>query len=160
MTTVLVLSGPNLNLLGEREPEIYGSATLADHVDTATAAGRRLGLEVEHRQSNHEGELITAVHEARGSVAAIVVNAGALAIRRGRCTMHWRPSKDRWSSCISPIQRPASRSATRRWWRRWWQGRWRGSVAWATRWRWRRLLPCWASPPPMDDIWLTMRCDA
>lgn len=78
MTTVLVLSGPNLNLLGEREPEIYGSATLADHVDTATAAGRRLGLEVEHRQSNHEGELITAVHEARGSVAAIVVNAGAL----------------------------------------------------------------------------------
>jgi 3-dehydroquinate dehydratase-2 len=79
MTTVLVLSGPNLNLLGEREPEIYGTATLADHVEAAAAAGRRLGLEVEHRQTNHEGELIEAVHAARGgAVAAIVINAGAL----------------------------------------------------------------------------------
>jgi 3-dehydroquinate dehydratase-2 len=78
MTTVLLLSGPNLNLLGERQPEIYGAASLADHVERAMAVGRRLGLEVEHRQSNHEGDLIEAVHAARGTVAAIVVNAGAL----------------------------------------------------------------------------------
>jgi 3-dehydroquinate dehydratase-2 len=78
MTTVLLLSGPNLNLLGGRQPEIYGASSLADHVEAATEAARRLGLEVEHRQSNHEGELIEAVHAARGSAAAIVVNAGAL----------------------------------------------------------------------------------
>jgi 3-dehydroquinate dehydratase-2 len=78
MTTVLLLSGPNLNLLGEREPAVYGTATLDDHVGAAAAAGKRLGLDVEHRQSNHEGELIEAVHAARGSAAAIVINAGAL----------------------------------------------------------------------------------
>lgn len=75
---VLVLSGPNLNLLGDRQPEVYGTATLADHVTTARAAGARLGLTVEHVQSNHEGTLIEAVHGARGRAAAVVVNAGAL----------------------------------------------------------------------------------
>jgi len=75
---VVVLSGPNLNLLGEREPAVYGRATLDDHVATATAAGERLGLVVEHVQSNHEGDLIGAVHQARGRAAALVVNAGAL----------------------------------------------------------------------------------
>ncbi len=75
---VVVLSGPNLNLLGEREPAVYGRATLADHVARATAAGERLGLAVEHAQSNHEGDLIEAVHAARGRAAALVVNAGAL----------------------------------------------------------------------------------
>jgi len=75
---VLLLSGPNLNLLGQREPEIYGTATLADHVDRASAAAARLGLSLEHYQSNHEGDLIEAVHGARGRAAAIVVNAGAL----------------------------------------------------------------------------------
>ncbi len=78
MTSVLVLSGPNLDLLGEREPAVYGTATLADHVAAATEAGTRLGLTVEHLQSNHEGELIEAVHGARGRVDALVVNAGAL----------------------------------------------------------------------------------
>jgi 3-dehydroquinate dehydratase II len=75
---ILLLSGPNLNLLGEREPEVYGTATLEDHVTTArtTAAGH--GLELEHVQSNHEGELVEAVHRARGRCAAIIVNAAAL----------------------------------------------------------------------------------
>jgi 3-dehydroquinate dehydratase-2 len=72
------LSGPNLDLLGQREPEIYGTATLADHVDRAGASATRLGMVVEHFQSNHEGDLIEAVHGARGRAAAIVVNAGAL----------------------------------------------------------------------------------
>ncbi len=75
---VLLLSGPNLNLLGEREPDVYGSATLADHVATATAAAERAGLDLEHVQSNHEGELVDAIHGARHRCAAIVVNAGAL----------------------------------------------------------------------------------
>jgi 3-dehydroquinate dehydratase-2 len=75
---VLLLSGPNLNLLGEREPLIYGTSTLTDHVARATAAAERHGLRLEHLQSNHEGDLLEAVHQARGRAAALVINAGAL----------------------------------------------------------------------------------
>lgn len=78
MTTVLLLSGPNLNLLGIRQPEIYGTATLDDHVARATAVAAGEGLQLEHYQSNHEGELVEAVHKARGRAAAIIVNAAAL----------------------------------------------------------------------------------
>lgn len=74
---VLLLSGPNLNLLGEREPEVYGTDTLDDHVATAVAAAAGHGLVLEHVQSNHEGALIDAIHDARRRCAAIVVNAGA-----------------------------------------------------------------------------------
>ncbi|MCU1370176.1 MAG: 3-dehydroquinate dehydratase [Ilumatobacteraceae bacterium] len=74
---VLLLSGPNLNLLGERDPAVYGTATLDDHVATATAAADAAGLELEHLQSNHEGALIDAIHGARGRCAAIVINPGA-----------------------------------------------------------------------------------
>jgi 3-dehydroquinate dehydratase-2 len=76
--TVLVLSGPNLNLLGDREPEVYGTATLGDHVAAARVAAEAHGLQVEHLQSNHEGELVEAIHGARGRCAAIVINPGAL----------------------------------------------------------------------------------
>jgi 3-dehydroquinate dehydratase-2 len=75
---VLLLSGPNLNLLGEREPSIYGTATLADHVTAARDAAEAAGLELEHLQSNHEGVLVDAIHGARHRCAAIVINAGAL----------------------------------------------------------------------------------
>ena len=75
---ILLLSGPNLNLLGDREPEIYGSATLDEHVATATTAAAQAGFEIEHVQSNHEGDLVDAIHRARGRCAAIVINAGAL----------------------------------------------------------------------------------
>lgn len=74
---VLLLSGPNLNLLGERDPAVYGTATLADHVATATAAADAAGLDLEHLQSNHEGVLVDAIHAARGRCAAIVINPGA-----------------------------------------------------------------------------------
>ncbi|MCU1452793.1 MAG: 3-dehydroquinate dehydratase [Acidimicrobiales bacterium] len=74
---VLLLSGPNLNLLGEREPDVYGTATLEDHVATARAEADRHGLDVEHLQTNHEGELVEAIHAARGRCAAIVINPGA-----------------------------------------------------------------------------------
>ncbi len=78
MSLVLLLSGPNLNLLGEREPDVYGADTLAMHVARAEAAARRHGLELEHLQTNHEGDLVEAVHNARDRVDALVVNAGAL----------------------------------------------------------------------------------
>lgn len=75
---VLLLSGPNLNLLGERDPGTYGTATLAELVATAVARGLTHGLAVEAHQSNHEGELVELVHGARGRCAALVVNPGAL----------------------------------------------------------------------------------
>jgi 3-dehydroquinate dehydratase II len=75
---VLVLNGPNLNLLGERQPLIYGSATLDDLMADATVAAHEAGLDLEHLQTNHEGELVDAVHGARSRCAALVVNAGAL----------------------------------------------------------------------------------
>jgi 3-dehydroquinate dehydratase-2 len=78
MSSILLLSGPNLNLLGEREPEVYGTATLDDHVAAATAAAEDRGFWIEHHQSNHEGGLVDAVHAARGQHAAVIVNAGAL----------------------------------------------------------------------------------
>lgn len=75
---VVLLSGPNLDLLGERQPEVYGTDTLAQLVQVATEEAAALGLEIEHHQSNHEGELIEQVHAARRRAAALVVNAGAL----------------------------------------------------------------------------------
>lgn len=77
MATILLLSGPNLNLLGEREPEVYGSTTLEQLVAIARAEAERHGHELEHLQSNHEGALIDAIHAARGRCAAIVFNPGA-----------------------------------------------------------------------------------
>jgi len=77
MATILLLSGPNLNLLGEREPEVYGTTTLADLVGVAGTAAAAHGHDVEHVQSNHEGDLVDAIHGARGRCAAIVINAGA-----------------------------------------------------------------------------------
>lgn len=75
--TIALLSGPNLNLLGTREPEVYGTATLEDHVATAVAAAAELGFEISHTQSNHEGVLVEAIHSARGSAAGIIINPGA-----------------------------------------------------------------------------------
>ena len=77
MATILLLSGPNLNLLGEREPEHYGTTTLDELVAIARETAAKLGHDLEHVQSNHEGALIDAIHGARGRCGAIVVNAGA-----------------------------------------------------------------------------------
>jgi 3-dehydroquinate dehydratase-2 len=74
---VALLHGPNLNLLGQREPHIYGSATLEDYVTTTTAAAEPLGLVIEAFQTNHEGELVDAIHAARNRAAAIIINPGA-----------------------------------------------------------------------------------
>lgn len=75
---ILLLSGPNLDLLGTRSPEIYGSNTLAEHVERFEELAKDAGFIVRHVQSNFEGDLIEAVHGARGSAVAIVINAGAL----------------------------------------------------------------------------------
>jgi 3-dehydroquinate dehydratase-2 len=81
MPKILVLNGPNLNLLGTREPAVYGSATLADVEKACREAARPHGLDVDFRQSNHEGVLIDWLHEAgaapAGSVVGVVLNAGA-----------------------------------------------------------------------------------
>ncbi|MHB8826275.1 MAG: type II 3-dehydroquinate dehydratase [Acidimicrobiales bacterium] len=77
MTTILLLSGPNLDQLGVRSPEIYGSETLDDHVERVRRVAEALGYDVRHRQSNFEGDLIEEIHEA-AQTSAIVINAGAL----------------------------------------------------------------------------------
>lgn len=77
--TFLVLNGPNLDLLGRREPDVYGITTLAEIEATCTVVGARLGYEVDCRQSNHEGELVEALHEALDDFAGVVVNPGGLA---------------------------------------------------------------------------------
>jgi len=74
---VLLVNGPNLNLLGEREPAVYGTATLDDHVAAAGRAAAEAGLDLEHVQSNHEGEVVEAIQGARGRCSAIVINPGA-----------------------------------------------------------------------------------
>lgn len=75
--TILVINGPNLNLLGTREPEKYGTSTLADVEQLARAAAGAHGFTVECVQSNHEGVLLDTIHAARGSAVGIVINAGA-----------------------------------------------------------------------------------
>lgn len=73
---IVVLNGPNLNLLGEREPSVYGHETLADVEALCRQRADGLGYDVDFRQTNHEGVLIDAIHEVRRSAAGVVVNAG------------------------------------------------------------------------------------
>ncbi len=75
---IVALSGPNLDQLGQREPAIYGTGTIADHIGAATAAAAVHGYVLEHFQTNHEGALVEAVHAARARADAIIINAGAL----------------------------------------------------------------------------------
>ncbi len=74
---IFILNGPNLNLLGKRQPEIYGSETLADVAATCAALGDELGHAVRFEQSNWEGQLIDWIHEARDAASGIIINPGA-----------------------------------------------------------------------------------
>ncbi len=74
---IYVLNGPNLNLLGQRQPEVYGRETLADVVAKCEALARDLGVAVRCLQSNHEGQLVDWVQEARGAASGVIINAGA-----------------------------------------------------------------------------------
>ena len=76
MTTILVLHGPNLNLLGMREPEVYGNLTLDEINERLVGLGQKLNIEVRCMQSNHEGGLIDGLHEARAWAQAVILNAG------------------------------------------------------------------------------------
>lgn len=75
--TLLVLNGPNLNLLGTREPAVYGTETLADVKAQCTAAAQAHGFALEFEQTNHEGQMIDWIHQARGRVAGIIINPAA-----------------------------------------------------------------------------------
>ena len=77
MGIILLLHGPNLNLLGQREPEIYGTATLDEYVTSVRQVATTAGHTLEDFQSNHEGQHVDAIHAARGRVDAIIINAGA-----------------------------------------------------------------------------------
>ena len=76
-TTVLLLSGPNLSLLGQREPDVYGTATLEDHVAAAQQEALSHGLGIRSGQYDHEGSMVEQIHAARGSCAGIIINGGA-----------------------------------------------------------------------------------
>tara|TARA_Y100000766_G_scaffold40116_1_gene30221 strand:- start:2483 stop:2929 length:447 start_codon:yes stop_codon:yes gene_type:complete len=78
MKSILLLMGPNLNMLGEREPEIYGSATMQDHIEDAERVANEFGYELLHFQSNNEGDLVNQIHNARGKHTGIIINPGAL----------------------------------------------------------------------------------
>ena len=78
MPTVFILNGPNLNLLGVRDPSIYGHDTLGDIEERCTARAASLGLEIDFRQTNHEGQIVDWIQEARESADGIILNAGAL----------------------------------------------------------------------------------
>ncbi len=75
---VLLVHGPNLNLLGQREPDVYGTATLDDYVLHSGRLAESLGLQLESYQSNHEGDIVDRIHQDRQRVDALIVNAGAL----------------------------------------------------------------------------------
>lgn len=77
MPSILILNGPNLNLLGTRQPDVYGATTLSDVEQMCKDAGLRLGFDIHCAQSNHEGALIDHIHGAKGTHAGIVLNAGA-----------------------------------------------------------------------------------
>lgn len=77
MKTMLILNGPNLNMLGVREPEIYGRDTLADIEKLCRETAAPLGYDIDFRQSNHEGELVTWIQEAREKIVGLIINAAA-----------------------------------------------------------------------------------
>ena len=77
MTSILILNGPNLNLLGQRQPDVYGTTTIADIETTCQDKAKALGVEIRFEQSNSEGTLVDLIHSAKGHHDGIILNAGA-----------------------------------------------------------------------------------
>jgi 3-dehydroquinate dehydratase-2 len=113
-TAVLVLHGPNLNLLGLREPEVYGRVTLEEIDHRLKTLGEELGLEVRSLQSNHEGGLVDALHDARGWAAGVVLNAAAYTHTSVACATPSPRWNCRWWRCTFPTSTGARNSATAR----------------------------------------------
>ncbi len=115
MPTVFILNGPNLNLLGVREPATYGYDTLADVEQRCLARAAALDLAIEFRQTNHEGQLVDWIHEAREAADGIIINAGAFT-HTSVAILDALNAADlpvcRSSRCISPTFSGASVSAT------------------------------------------------
>ena len=113
MALITLLHGPNLNLLGQREPEIYGTATLDDYVAFTTEAAKEFGHEIDAYQTNHEGGLVDAIHNARQHVerrsSSILAPSRTT---RGAFTTRSPRSVDQLSKCTSRIPTPASRGDT------------------------------------------------
>ena len=105
-TPVLVLNGPNLNLLGKREPSIYGGKSLAEIEADCRAAGSRLGLDVDFRQSNHEGVLVDWIQQAPQAASSSI--PAPTATPRSPFTTPSAPPAYRWSRCICPTSTSAS----------------------------------------------------
>ena len=93
MKSILLLMGPNLNMLGEREPEIYGSDTLHEHVKEAKRVTNKFGYELQHYQSNNEGDLVDQIQNAREKHIGIIINPGALTHYGCQFMMLWPPTK-------------------------------------------------------------------
>ena len=104
--TIFVLNGPNLNLLGEREPSIYGSTTLADIRQMCLAKAGSLGFEIDFRQTNFEGELVESIHQARRDACGIIINPAAYTFTSIALKGYYSMSAQHWimASCISRIR--------------------------------------------------------
>ena len=119
MTHILVINGPNLNLLGERESEVYGQQTLADIVSALRSFAEDRDVELSDLQSNSEGELVSAIHNAREFVDGIILNAGAYPLQHRRVGRRdSRSSAPCGRDPPSPTSTPGSHSGTSRCWHR------------------------------------------
>lgn len=98
----LIINGPNLNMLGIREPDLYGTLTYDGLVEYIAAEARRLGVEAEFYQSNHEGDLVTAIQQAYGRMDGIVINAGLIRIPASPFWTRLRLCPSLPPRCISP----------------------------------------------------------
>jgi len=107
--TIYCLNGPNLNLLGEREPEVYGSAHLEDYVSVARAAAERAGLDLEDYQTNHEGALVDAIHGARGRCAGILIFSKYRAVTVNPQPVSWLNSSGPRNLSLQIPNRPDSK---------------------------------------------------
>jgi len=108
MKRVMILNGPNLNLLGVREPHIYGATTLAQIKENCEARAEKLGLKIAFHQSNHEGVIVDLIQSARQEADAVIINPAGFSFTSVAVMDAIRPSRDRCSRCTSPIYTPAT----------------------------------------------------
>ena len=111
MKKILLMNGPNLNMLGVREPEVYGRETLASIEAEVVEYGAQKGVQVDCFQSNHEGALIDKLHEAHEAYDGVVYNLAPTRTIPMRCATRWVPSTRRWWRCTCRTSTRGRRSA-------------------------------------------------